>query len=45
MDKTEFLQMLDKNIEMRKDLFIRGFLLTDRKIEDLEVFRFMGIGD
>ena len=42
LDKTEFLQMLDKNIEMRKDLFIRGFLLTDRKIEDLEVFPFYG---
>lgn len=42
MRKTEFLQMLDKNPELKKDLFIRGFLVTDRKIENIEEFPFYG---
>lgn len=42
MRKTEFLQMLDKNPELKKDLFIRGFLITDRKIDKLEEFPFYG---
>lgn len=42
MKKKEFLQMLDRNEKLKKDLFIRGFLLTDRKIENLKEFPFYG---
>lgn len=42
MNTQEFICMLDKNPELKKDLFIRGFLITDRKIEQLEEFPFYG---
>lgn len=42
MKKTEFINMLEKNPELKKDLFIRGFLITDKKIEGLAEFPFYG---
>ena len=42
MKQQEFVCMLEKNPELKKDLFIRGFLITDRKIEKLEEFPFYG---
>lgn len=30
MDKNQFVQMLEKHPQLKKDLFIRGFLITDR---------------
>ena len=42
MKKTEFITMLEKNTELKKDLFIRGFLITDRKIDNLLEFPFYG---
>lgn len=42
MKKTEFINMLEKNPELKKDLFIRGFLITDKKINDVSGFPFYG---
>lgn len=42
MNNQEFICMLKKNPELKKDLFIRGFLITDHKIENLEEFPFYG---
>lgn len=39
---SKLIKMLDRNPELKKDLFIRGFLVTDRKIEDLDAFPFYG---
>ena len=40
MELEVFKTMLDKNPSLKRDLFIRGFLITDRKIDDLSVFPF-----
>lgn len=42
MDNAEFIQMLDKNPELKQDLFIRGFLVTSDKIENTDGFPFYG---
>lgn len=42
MNNTEFVQMLEKNPELKQDLFIRGFLVTSVKIENTEAFPFYG---
>lgn len=42
MNNTEFIRMMEKNPQLKKDLFIRGFLITDRKIENVEGFPFYG---
>ncbi len=42
MNTQEFIYMLDKNPELKKDLFIRGFLITDKEIENLDEFPFYG---
>ena len=42
MKKTEFANMLEKNSELKKDVFIRGFLITDREFKDLNGFPFYG---
>lgn len=43
MNKNEFISMLDKNPSLKQDLFIRGFLVTNKKIENLDNFPFYGI--
>ena len=42
MRNTEFINMLEKHQELKKDLFIRGFLITNRKPENVEDFPFYG---
>lgn len=42
MKKTEFIKMLEQNPELKKDLFIRGFLITDKKFNNLSEFPFYG---
>jgi hypothetical protein len=42
MKKREFLAMLDRHPDLKKDLFIRGFLITSKKIEDIDGFPFYG---
>lgn len=42
LKKKEFLSMLENNSELKKDLFIRGFLITDKKLTTLEEFPFYG---
>lgn len=42
MKRTEFINMLEQNPELKKDLFIRGFLITDKKIENTSEFPFYG---
>lgn len=42
MKKTEFISILDKNPQLKNDLFIRGFLITDNKINNLQEFPFYG---
>ena len=42
LKKKEFLAMLEENTDLKKDLFIRGFLITDKKITNLEEFPFYG---
>lgn len=42
MKRTEFINMLEQNPELKKDLFIRGFLITDKKIENISDFPFYG---
>ena len=42
MRKSDFIKMLSENPELQQDLFIRGFLITDRKIDKLSVFPFYG---
>lgn len=40
MDTGDFVAMLEKNPHLKRDLFIRGFLITNRKINDLSQFPF-----
>lgn len=42
MKKKEFINMLEENPDLKKDLFIRGFLITDKKFEDISSFPFYG---
>lgn len=42
METTEFKRMLEGKANLQDDLFIRGFLITDRKIEDKNEFPFYG---
>lgn len=42
MKEMEFISMLDKNPELKKDLFIKGFLITDKKLDNLLEFPFYG---
>ncbi len=38
----KIVDILEKKPELKKDLFIRGFLITDKKIKNLEQFPFYG---
>ena len=42
MNKTEFIQFMDKHNNLKEDLFIRAFLLTDKQIVDTKAFPFYG---
>ena len=42
MDNCEFMKLMEKYEELKKDLFIRGFLITDTCMENLEDFPFYG---
>ena len=42
MKRAEFINMLEKNPQLKKDLFIRGFLITDKRIKDTSTFPFYG---
>lgn len=42
MKQIDFIEMLEKNPQLKKDLFIRGFLITDKKIKNLTGFPFYG---
>lgn len=42
MNAKDFAGMLDRHPELKKDVFIRGFLITDEDIEDLDRFPFYG---
>lgn len=42
MEKDELMRMLSKQKEMQVNLFIRGFLISDNKIQDLDGFPFYG---
>ena len=42
MNRAEFINMLEKNPQLKKDLFIRGFLITDKRIKDTSTFPFYG---
>lgn len=42
LSKTDFQNMLDMHTELQKFLFIRGFLITDKKISNLDKFPFFG---
>ena len=42
MKNAEFIKMLEKHPELKKDLFIRGFLITNRKLENIDNFPFYG---
>lgn len=40
MDKKDFIKLVDSHPELKKDVFIRGFLITDKKITDMSLFPF-----
>lgn len=42
MKLAEFINMLEQNPQLKKDLFIRGFLITDKRIKDTSTFPFYG---
>ena len=42
MNKTNFIQFMDKHSNLKQDLFIRAFLLTDKQIESTDEFPFYG---
>lgn len=42
MEHSEFISMLEKSPSLKQDLFIRGFLVTDKKQEALNGFPFYG---
>lgn len=42
MKNEEFIGMLERHPGLKKDLFIRGFLITDKDVGDMEQFPFYG---
>ena len=42
MDKNELIAMLEKNPDLKQYLFIRGFLITNKRIDNLSEFPFYG---
>lgn len=42
MNTSQFREMLEQYPQLKQDLFIRGFLVTDREIENLDAFPFYG---
>lgn len=42
MNNKALIQTLENHPELREDLFIRAFLITDKRIEDLQMFPFYG---
>ena len=42
MDNTVLKKILSENKKLQKDLFVRGFLITDKEIENIEEFPFYG---
>ena len=42
MTTKQFSEMMDQYPQLQKDVFIRGFLITDQKIEDTSRFPFYG---
>ncbi len=42
MDNKNFIEMLEKNPKLKEDLFIRGFLITNKKLDNLDEFPFYG---
>ena len=42
MEQIKFIEMLEKNPQLKKDLFIRGFLITDKELKNLKEFPFYG---
>ena len=42
MNNTQFIEMLERNPQLKQDLFIRGFLITNREHLNLEDFPFYG---
>ena len=42
LSQTEFKKALENRPDLQKFLFIRGFLITDREIEDMSGFPFYG---
>ena len=42
MDNDSFINMLETHPELKQDVFIRGFLITDAVISDLSAFPFYG---
>jgi hypothetical protein len=42
MNNNELISMLEKNEELKKDLFIRGFLISSQKQNNLNEFPFYG---
>ena len=42
MKRKEFLEMLEQNPELKADLFIRGFVISDRKISGTDQFPMYG---
>nr|WP_302135390.1 asparagine synthase-related protein [uncultured Schaedlerella sp.] len=41
-NKTKFVEMLSEHKDLQENLFIRGFLITDQRIEKLDEFPFYG---
>lgn len=42
MNNSKFREMLEQHPQLKQDLFIRGFLITDRQIDNLWDFPFYG---
>lgn len=42
MNKKQFKQMLEQHPQLKQDVFIRGFLITDRELKNLTDFPFYG---
>lgn len=42
MDKMSFIELLEQHPELKQDVFVRGFLITDKKMDKLDGFPFYG---
>ena len=42
MERNQFIQFMQQHEQLKSDLFIRGFLITDQKPENLDDFPFYG---